>query len=112
MTPERKTMRVTLDSLGEYEVPASDVSWNGFAVPGFTLDQVREIAANLDLSRLAIGSDDQETITIGEDGTVTMRITGSGEVDDPDREETVTPDPHDGLYYIGGHRWAWEFVDE
>ncbi|CUU61082.1 hypothetical protein Ga0074812_15518 [Parafrankia irregularis] len=106
MASAHTTMRVTLEGLGEYEVPANNLRWNGFACPGFTLDQVREIAVDLHLSNLAIGSDDQETIIVGDDEIVTIHNTWSNDT------ETVEPNPRDGLYYVGGFRWTWEIVGE
>jgi len=114
MAPADETMRVTLDGLGEYDVPANDQRWNGFAVPGFTMSQVREIAAALDRFNLAVGSDEIETITIGDDGIVTLHTTSTYDTDtDADAEietETIEPNPRDGLYYVGGFRWAWEIA--
>ncbi|CAO5187565.1 conserved hypothetical protein [Frankia sp. AiPs1] len=101
---EYPTMRVAVEGLGPYDVPDTGRRWIECAVPGFTLEQVHQIAADLDRDNLAVGSDDQETISVSEDGVVTMHAT-AGQV-----TQTVTPDPQDGLYYIGAYAWAWEIV--
>ncbi|ABD11094.1 hypothetical protein ThrDRAFT_03669 [Frankia casuarinae] len=99
-----RTMRVTISGVySEYEVPANDDRWNGFAVPGFTLDQVRQLAAETDALGATVDADEIDTITIGDDGIVSVH---SGHWN---CTTIVVPDP-DGLYYVGGYEWAWEIV--
>ncbi|CAO5187549.1 conserved hypothetical protein [Frankia sp. AiPs1] len=100
----KRTMHVTIsDVFSEYEVPASDDSWNGFAVPGFTLEQVHQLAAETAAIAETVPADEIEMITIGDDGTVRVHSTLG-------HTTVVEPDPQDGLYYIGAYAWAWEIV--
>ncbi|MCK9903909.1 hypothetical protein CC117_27690 [Parafrankia colletiae] len=103
MTPTA-TMRVTISGVySEYEVPASDERWNGWAVPGFTAGQVRQLAAETAVLAETVPADEIDTITIGDDGTVRVH---SGQWD----STAVVELAPDGLYYIGAYDWAWEIV--
>jgi hypothetical protein len=105
MTPTA-TMRVTISGVfTEYEVPASDERWNGWAVPGFTASQVRQLAAETAALAATVPADQVDTITIGDDGTVSVH-SGHGNT------TTVVEPAGDGLYYIGAHEWTWEIVPE
>jgi hypothetical protein len=71
-----RTMRVALDGLlTVYDVPHSAERWNGWAVPGLTLEQVRLLAADLAAFRDTMrgagdpAATDQDTITIRDGGT-------------------------------------------
>ena len=92
-----RTMRVTISGVySEYEVPANDDRWNGFAVPGFTLDQVRQLAAETDALGATVEGDEIEKITIGDDGIVSVHR------GDRNWRKRVVWEP-DGLYYVGGY---------
>ncbi len=112
MDSENKMMRVSLDGVGEYEVSHNDVTWNGFGVPGFTLDQVRELAADLNRFALTVGFDESAMIDVTDGGVVTVHTVELHGKTVKFLEEQVTPDPRDGLYYVGGWQWAWEIIDE
>ncbi|MCK9877861.1 hypothetical protein MXD59_19115 [Frankia sp. Ag45/Mut15] len=105
----RRTMRVTLDGTHEYEVPHNDLSWNGFAVPGFTLTQARQLAHDIDAELNAAAAaqpshlNESDTLTVDEHGTVTFHTSFDG--------STILEPAADGLYYIGGFRWAWQIID-
>ena len=99
------TMRVTIAGIySEYEVPFNDDRWNGWGIPGFTLDQVRQLAAESDVAAATSPPGETDTITISEDGVVSVH---SGQYD----ETTIVPPSPDGLYFIGAADWAWEIVD-
>ncbi|WP_055752607.1 MULTISPECIES: hypothetical protein [Frankia] len=99
-----RTMRVTISGVyTEYEVPANDDRWNGFAVPGFTLDQVRQLAAETAALAATVPADETDTITISDDGTVSVHSGHWGST-------TVVEPAPDGLYYVGGNDWGWEIV--
>ncbi|KLL09875.1 MULTISPECIES: hypothetical protein [Protofrankia] len=99
-----RTMRVTISGVSsEYEVPANDDRWNGFAVPGFTLEQVRRLAAETAALAATVPADEIDTITIGDDATVSVHSGQWGST-------TVVDPAPDGLYYIGAYEWAWEIA--
>ncbi|ORT46837.1 hypothetical protein [Frankia sp. KB5] len=102
-----RTMRVTISGLySEYEVPYNPDRWNGWGIPGFTLEQVRKLVAETDAAIAKLPPDHiDDTITISEDGVVSVH---SGQYD----ETTVVPPSPEGLYYIGAADWAWEIVDK
>ncbi|KPM50255.1 hypothetical protein ACG83_41285 [Frankia sp. R43] len=103
MTPAA-TMRVTISGVySEYEVPATDERWNGWAVPGFTASQVCQLAAETAALAATVPADEIDTITISDDGTVVVH-SGQG------ASATVVEPAPDGLYYIGAYEWAWEIV--
>jgi hypothetical protein len=102
-------MRVALDSTRDYEVPYSTVRWNGFAVPGFTLDQVHQIATDLAdlhtaLTAADLPTDEQDTVTVNDDNTISIH---SGTYN----ETTILTPAPDGLSYLGAHEWAWQIID-
>jgi hypothetical protein len=87
----------------------SEMRWNGWVVPYFTLDTVRVIADTLALTDLGEG----EKVTIDDDGVWLMNSQWAGEYDDP-RGEPVYPTVIDGVTYycVAGMDWCWHEVDE
>jgi hypothetical protein len=101
-----RTMRVTISGIySEYVVPYNPDRWNGWGIPGFTLDQVRQLVTETDAAAATAPPNQTDTITISEDGVVSVH---SGQYD----ETTVVPPSPEGLYYIGAADWAWEIVDK
>jgi len=103
-----RTMRVALDGTRDYDVPYNPVRWNGFAVPGFTLDQARQIAADLAAEHLTLAAaghptDEQDTVTVNDDDTISIH---SGTY----HETTILEPSPDGLYYLGAYEWAWQII--
>jgi hypothetical protein len=96
------TMKVTIPGVvGIYEVPLNEETWNGFAVPAFTLAQVRQLAAEFAASPSPFPEED-DVLHVDEDGTVWVDVAHS-------THEDYEPDA-DGRYAIGAFQWAWEFT--
>ncbi len=49
---------------------------------------------------------------MGNDGIVIVHTADPNVPGRRKTAETVEADSHDGLYYVGGHRWARYIVDE
>lgn len=101
-TMTRATMKVTIPGVVSiYQVPLNDTTWNGFAVPAFTLAQVRQLAAEF-AATPAHFPEDTDVLHVEDDNTVWIDVAH-------DTREDLAPDP-DGRYLVGAFRWAWEFV--
>lgn len=88
----------------------TDQRWNGWAIPYFTLDEVRRIAAWIGRTGEAaphiLIDSDGETVILVEDY-------GSGGRDDtPDDVAVHRMSPLDGRYSVGGMSWTWTELDE
>ncbi len=104
-----RTMKVTISGLySVYDVPDNKRRWNGFAVPGFTVDQVHQLVGetNQAASDPDIGAAEVDTISIDTQGVVSVR---SGTYD---TTTVVESDQKDGLFYVGAYEWAWEIVED
>lgn len=107
--------QVCIDDFGPFraKIVLGD-RWNGFAIPFFTLDVVREMAAltdrlNARYAHTNGGEPIYSPITVNDDGSVTVWDPHN----DPDKEEldVYTPDD-DGLYAIGAWCWCWDNYTE
>ncbi len=103
------TMKVTINGLySVYDVPYNRLSWNGFAVPGFTLEQVHQLIQETSqaASDPTIDPDTMDTISIDAQGVVSVH---SGMYN---TTIVVEPDQDDGLFYIGAFDWTWEIAQD
>ncbi|MFD8600412.1 hypothetical protein ACFV1L_35980 [Kitasatospora sp. NPDC059646] len=96
--------RVMLDDLGPYDAASiAGTCPNGYALPYFTLDTVRRLAADLDTARAQRGNGD----TIAFDGTTVRIIDGDAGDDDADPVMEVCHPRADGTYALGHGYWTW-----
>ncbi|WP_331732030.1 hypothetical protein OG592_41035 (plasmid) [Streptomyces avidinii] len=110
--------RVTIDGTPDYPAVVDPANrWNGFVSPFFTLDTVRELAAEtLDVATKQ-GYDCADTIHVIDGGTdsggapraVVLHIRWMYLEDEGPAQVTsiISPREEDGLYGIGGWEWTW-----
>ncbi|MFB7341275.1 hypothetical protein ACFCZ6_14555 [Streptomyces hydrogenans] len=113
--------RVTVGGTPDYEaVVDPSHRWNGWVSPYFTLDTVRQLAAETIDTADAHGYTDAETIHVIDGGTdsdgepraVVLHIRWIYLDDQGPEKVTSVIDPReeDGLYCIGGWEWAWSLT--
>ncbi|MFJ3817828.1 hypothetical protein [Streptomyces sp. NPDC090056] len=110
--------RVTIDGTPDYPAVLDPANrWNGFVSPFFTLDTVRQLAAEtLDIAT-KYGYDCADTIHVIDGGTdsngapraVVLHIRWMYLEDEGPAQVTsiINPREEDGLYGIGGWEWTW-----
>lgn len=101
--------RVAVDELlGPYPAQiATNLAWNGWAVPRFTLDVAQRIAHDTQTLAAAATRGEIETVHVTGDRVEIVRENHRG----GDTVEVVEPD-QDGRYRIGAMAWAWLAIDE
>lgn len=109
-------MRVCIDDmLGPYDAQLDPTHrWNGWLVPQFTLDTVRQIAARTQELADEYGHESFDTIHVIDGGThrgeprvVVVHVRWQYHDDQPEHAtEVVQPNAED-LHPIGGCEWTW-----
>jgi hypothetical protein len=94
--------------------------WNGHVSPRFTLDTVRQLAANTQANAAKYGHNSTDTIHVIDGGTtdegepqvIVLHIRWPHYEADPEGGASVVPRGEDGRYVIGSWEWAWRMVDQ
>ncbi|MGO3234851.1 MAG: hypothetical protein ACTIKT_15450 [Microbacterium sp.] len=84
-----------------------DARWNGFAIPGFTREQVTAVIA---WSNALAATFPDDTVTLEWDGDTLYEIADYG--DGPERDEVPTSIIDGQPLYYAGNGWTWEIPSE
>lgn len=112
--------RVSIEGPASYEAYLSPgVHFNGWACPSFTLDTVRQLAADTQARAAAPGGSDADTVHVidggmtpaGEPCVVVLLVRWVYLGDGPEEAATVVSPNSDGLYPVGAWEWCW-YVDQ
>ncbi|MFD0209129.1 hypothetical protein ACFVH9_08325 [Streptomyces hirsutus] len=109
------------DTLGPFDARVDPHGlWNGFVSPSFTLDTVRELAAQTQRQAEECGATSVETVHVTEvddtdrDGNplvVVMRVSWAYLREAGAKAATLLVEPdEEGRYSIGGWEWAWDYA--
>ncbi|MGY3199744.1 hypothetical protein [Streptomyces sp. TE5632] len=109
------------DTLGPFDARVDPHNlWNGFVSPSFTLDAVRELAAQTQRQAEECGATSVETVHVTEvdetdrDGNplaVVMRVSWAYLKEAGAQAATLIIEPdEEGRYSIGGWEWAWDYA--
>ncbi|WP_127361582.1 hypothetical protein [Actinacidiphila soli] len=116
-----KDTRVTLNGEQIYDARLDPTNrWNGWVSPQFTLETVRQLAADTQADAATYGHDAVDTIHVIEGGTddegeprvIVLHIRWQYHHDSPEGGANIVPRSPDGWYSIGGWEWTWYMVDE
>ncbi|MFD9047767.1 hypothetical protein [Streptomyces zaomyceticus] len=112
--------RVTIDGTPDYEAVVDPTNrWNGFVSPYFTLDTVRQLAAETVEWADESDYDCSDTIHVIDGGTdidgaprvVVLHIHWTYFQDEgPEQVTSIISPREDGLYCIGGWEWTWSIT--
>lgn len=112
--------RVSLEGPASYDAYISPrVRWMGWACPFFTLDTVRQLAADTQARAAEPGGSDTDTVHVidggrtpaGEPYVVVLLVRWEYMGDGPEEAVTIIAPNEDGLYPVGDWEWCW-YVDQ
>jgi hypothetical protein len=115
------TTRVSYNEERTYEAQVDPSNrWNGWVSPSFTLDTVRQLAADTQADAAEYGHDSVDTIHVIEGGTndedeprvIVLHIRWAHHGQSPKQGADIVHPDKDGRYHIGGWEWTWYMVDE
>jgi hypothetical protein len=94
--------------------------WNGWVSPYFTLDTVRQLAADTQADAVKYGHDAVDTIHVieggptseGETRAIVVHVSWQYHDESPEGGAKIVPPSPDGRYCIGGWEWTWYMIDE
>ncbi len=94
--------------------------WNDWVSPSFTLDTVRQLAADTQADAAKYGHDAVDTIHVIEGGTdtegepraIVLHIRWAHHGQSPKQGAAIGHPGKDGRYYIGGWEWTWYMIED
>lgn len=120
---EENVIEAQVTVTGNHTYPARIIpgqTWNGWLVPYFTLEIVRQIAAETQAAAERYGHKCVDTVHVIDGGTdeagqpraVVVQVSWRYlDQDGPESVTSVAAPNEDGLYCVGGWEWTWYRVD-